>query len=182
MVFTAGRGRPPKATKESGAVSFDADAGCFVGANGMYWHGTANGGWSRQPPSGDKETGEKSSAKRASVDEPEAAAKKKPRGRPPACGHVEHRRSLSARSCSGCPELRPASAKAAAARNRAGQPHRPCFPHRRAIRSWAHCPTTMSWACGRPTGATSGQAQSSLAAKAGPGRRQTQSRWTWQGR
>ena len=96
-------GRPPKATKESGAVSFDADAGCFVGANGMYWHGTANGGWSRQPPSGDKETGEKSSAKRANVDEPEAAAKKKPRGRPPACGHVEHRRSVSARSCSRLP-------------------------------------------------------------------------------
>ena len=102
-MVAAGRGRPPKATKESGAVSFDADAGCFVGANGMYWHGTANGGWSRQPPSGDKETGEKSSAKRANVDEPEAAAKKKPRGRPPACGHVEHRRSVSARSCSRLP-------------------------------------------------------------------------------
>ena len=117
MVFAAGRGRPPKATKESGAVSFDADAGCFVGANGMYWHGTANGGWSRQPPSGDKETGEKSSAKWANVDEPEAAAKKKPRGRPPACGHVEHRWPLSAPGrAPGCPELRPASAKAEAAR------------------------------------------------------------------
>ena len=87
MVSAAGPGRPPKATNESGAVSFDAAAGCYRGANGMYWHGTANGGWSRQPPTGVKETGEKSSAKRAKVDEPEAA---EPRGRP-ACGHVEHR-------------------------------------------------------------------------------------------
>ena len=100
MVFSAGdgiprRGRPPRPTVESGAVSYDADAGCFVGAKGMYWLGTANGGWSKQPK-GEKpamqakdkastESEDQRPAKRAKADESEAGSKKKPKGRPPVC-------------------------------------------------------------------------------------------------
>ena len=79
----AGQGRPPKRTVESGAVSYDSEAGCFVGSKGLYWLGTTNGGWSRHPRG---ETPAKQAKDKAvERDEPEAGGKKKPKGRPPAC-------------------------------------------------------------------------------------------------
>eukprot|EP00586_Coscinodiscus_wailesii_P006556 CAMPEP_0172491756 /NCGR_PEP_ID=MMETSP1066-20121228/22612_1 /TAXON_ID=671091 /ORGANISM="Coscinodiscus wailesii, Strain CCMP2513" /LENGTH=239 /DNA_ID=CAMNT_0013260949 /DNA_START=21 /DNA_END=740 /DNA_ORIENTATION=- len=51
MVFASGRGRPPTATIESGAVSWDEDSDCFVGENGYYWHGAKYGGWLTEKPS-----------------------------------------------------------------------------------------------------------------------------------
>mmetsp|Transcript_39263 Transcript_39263/g.65162 ORF Transcript_39263/g.65162 Transcript_39263/m.65162 type:complete len:179 (+) Transcript_39263:37-573(+) len=50
MVFSVGKGRPPKETSESGSVNWDDNAMCFVGSNKMFWHGRINGGWKSQKP------------------------------------------------------------------------------------------------------------------------------------
>ena len=43
------RGRPPKASEESGGVAYDEEAQCWAGANGFFWHGSARR-WQKTPP------------------------------------------------------------------------------------------------------------------------------------
>mmetsp|Transcript_10172 Transcript_10172/g.12574 ORF Transcript_10172/g.12574 Transcript_10172/m.12574 type:complete len:182 (-) Transcript_10172:384-929(-) len=50
MVITGAKGRPPTATAESGAVSWDNASNCFIGENGYYWHGSKAGGWLTEKP------------------------------------------------------------------------------------------------------------------------------------